>query len=503
MKKKFGLFILLLVLVFAGCGQDAGKKASEVYGVDDLPGKKIGVQIGTVGDTYASDYEGDEAGTVVERYSKGNDAVSSLKNGKIDCVIIDEQPAKEYVKRNSDLSILDEEFTLEEYAIVIAKGNDSLEEDINKALAELIADGTLDKIINHYINEEEVEGLAYISPEGLDYANGELVMATNAAFPPYEYYNNNSIVGIDAEMAKAIADKLNKKLVIEDMEFDSIITAVQGGKADIGVAGMTVTEDRLKNINFSDPYTTSKQVIIVRNGNSSAVSSLKDSFYQCFIEDNRYQYLLQGLWNTILISLMAVLLGVVIGFCVAIVRATHDKTGSMKLLNALCHVYLTIIRGTPAMIQLLIIYYVIFASTNINKVAVAALAFGINSGAYVAEILRGGIMSLDQGQFEGARSLGLTHAQTMRYVILPQTFKNTLPSLANEFIVLIKETAISGYIGLQDLTMAGNIIRSNTYQAFLPLITVAAVYLVIVMVLTAGVQKLEKNLKKNERQVYD
>ena len=503
MKKKFGLFILLLVLVFAGCGQDAGKKASEVYGVDDLPGKKIGVQIGTVGDTYASDYEGDEAGTVVERYSKGNDAVSSLKNGKIDCVIIDEQPAKEYVKRNSDLSILDEEFTLEEYAIVIAKGNDNLEEDINKALAELIADGTLDKIINHYINEEVVEGLAYISPEGLDYANGELVMATNAAFPPYEYYNNNSIVGIDAEMAKAIADKLNKKLVIEDMEFDSIITAVQGGKADIGVAGMTVTEDRLKNINFSDPYTTSKQVIIVRNGNSSAVSSLKDSFYQCFIEDNRYQYLLQGLWNTILISLMAVLLGVVIGFCVAIVRATHDKTGSMKLLNALCHVYLTIIRGTPAMIQLLIIYYVIFASTNINKVAVAALAFGINSGAYVAEILRGGIMSLDQGQFEGARSLGLTHAQTMRYVILPQTFKNTLPSLANEFIVLIKETAISGYIGLQDLTMAGNIIRSNTYQAFLPLITVAAVYLVIVMVLTAGVQKLEKNLKKNERQVYD
>ena len=496
--------MLLLMFVLAGCGNTA-KEASDVYGVDDLPGKKIGVQIGTVGDTYASDYEGDEEGTVVERYSKGNDAISSLKNGKIDCVIIDEQPAKEYVKRNKDLSILDEEFTLEEYAIVIAKGNDSLEEDINKALAELVADGTLDLIINHYINDEETEaeGLAYISPEGLDYANGTLVMATNAAFPPYEYYRDNSIVGIDAEMARAIADKLNKKLVIEDMEFDSIITAVQGGKADIGVAGMTVTEDRLKNINFSDSYTTSKQVIIVRNGESDVAASIKDSFYQCFVEDNRYQYLLQGLWNTILISLIAVLIGVVIGFFVAIVRATHDKTGNMKILNAICHVYLTIIRGTPAMIQLLIIYYVIFASSNISKVAVAALAFGINSGAYVAEILRGGIMSLDQGQFEGARSLGLTHAQTMRYVILPQTFKNTLPALANEFIVLIKETAISGYIGLQDLTMAGNIIRSNTYQAFLPLITVAAVYLVIVMVLTAGVQKLEKNLKKNERQVYD
>lgn len=501
MKKKLGFLILLLVLMFTGCGSQT--EASDVHGVDDLTGKKIGVQIGTVGDTYASDYEGDEAGTTVERYTRGTDAISSLKDGKIDCVIIDEEPAKEFVKRNSDLSILEEEFALEDYAIVIAKGNDSLLAEVNQALAELIADGTLEMINNHYISDEEIEGLAYKSPEGLDYSNGTLVMATNATFPPYEYYSNNRIVGIDAELAKAIADKLNKELIIEDMEFDAIITAVQGGKADIGAAGMTVTEDRLKNINFTDAYTTSKQVIIVRNGNSGAVSSLKDSLYQCFVEDNRYEYLLGGLFNTIVISLIAVLIGVVIGFGIAIIRTTHDKTGNMKVLNVLCQIYLTIIRGTPAMLQLLIIYYVIFASTNINKVAVAALAFGINSGAYVAEILRGGIMALDQGQFEGARSLGLTHAQTMRYVILPQTIKNTLPSLANEFIVLIKETAISGYIGLQDLTMAGNIIRGNTYQGFLPLITVAAVYLVIVVLLSAGVRKLEKNLKKNERQSYD
>lgn len=500
--KRYLIWIMtVLLLCLTSCGKEVGP--SDISGVEELAGKKIGVQIGTTGDIYASDYEKDGSGTVVERYNKGNDAISSLKNGKIDCVIIDEEPAKQYIKRNSDLSILEEEFKLEDYAICVSKEQSKLTEAINGALNELIADGTLQTIIDHYITDGEVEGKAYTSPAGLDYANGELVMATNAAFPPYEYYSNNEIVGIDAEMARAVADKLNMRLVIEDMDFDSIITAVQGGKADIGAAGMTVTEDRLKNIDFTVSYTTAKQVIVVRNGNSGAITSIRDSFYQNFVEDDRYMYLVEGLGNTIVISLVAVLIGIVIGFLVAIVRATHDKTGSMKLLNAICHVYLTVIRGTPTMIQLLIIYYVVFASANISKIAVAALAFGINSGAYVAEIIRGGIMSLDQGQFEGARSLGLTHAQTMRYVILPQTFKNTLPSLANEFIVLIKETAISGYIGLQDLTMAGNIIRSNTYQAFFPLIAVAIVYLAMVMLFSAGVRKLEKNLKKNERQVYD
>lgn len=488
--------LLLLVMCLVGCGNSV--EPSDISDIDDLKGKKIGVQIGTTGDIYVSDYEGDGQGTVVERYNKGNDAISSLKNGKVDCVVIDEEPAKEYVKRNSDLSILEEEFALEEYAICISKKNTRLKEEINQALVELKEDKTLQKIIDGYIKEEE-NSYHYESPQGLTYENGTLIMATNAAFPPYEYYENNVITGIDVDMATAVADKLNRKLVIEDMEFDAVINAVQGGKADIGVSGMTVTEERLKNIDFTDSYTTAKQVIIVRNGQNNALLSIKDSFYQNFIEDSRYQYILTGLRNTVLIALLAVILGIIIGFLVAVVRATHDKTGGMKVLNFLCGVYLTIIRGTPAMIQLLIIYYVIFASSNINKVLVAALAFGINSGAYVAEIIRGGIMSLDNGQFEGARSLGLTHAQTMRYVILPQTIKNTLPALANEFIVLLKETSISGYIGLQDLTMAGNIIRSNTYQAFFPLISVACIYLVIVMILTAGVKKLERSMKKNER----
>ena len=221
-------------------------------------------------------------------------------------------------------------------------------------------------------------------------------------------------------------------------------------------------------------------------------------FQQDFIDEGRWQYLLIGLKNTIIISILAVLLGVLLGFLVAIIRSTHDKHGSLKILDLVCRVYLTVIRGTPTMIQLLIMYYIILASVN-NKILVAVLAFGINSGAYVAEIVRSGIMSVDNGQFEAGRSLGFTYGKTMLYIIMPQAFKNVLPALANEFITLIKETSISGYIGLMDLTRGADIIRSITYDPFMPLLGVAGIYLILVIILTAGIHKLEGRLRKNER----
>ena len=229
------------------------------------------------------------------------------------------------------------------------------------------------------------------------------------------------------------------------------------------------------------------------------MSGFKESFYQNFIEKYRWQYLLTGLENTLLITIFAVLIGVAIGFLVAIIRASHDKNGSLKILNFICRVYLTVIRGTPTMIQLMITYYIIFASVNVSKIFVAVCAFGINSGAYVAEIVRSGIMSIDQGQFEAGRSLGFNYVQTMRLIILPQAFKNVLPALGNEMIVLLKETSISGYVGTMDLTKGGDIIRSTTYEAYLPLFGVAAIYLVIVMLMTAGVNRLERKLRTNER----
>ena len=246
---------VLAVSMLAGCGV----KANEVFTVADLDNKVIGVQLGTTGDIYASDIEG----AIIERYKNGADAVQALKQGKVDAVIIDNEPAKVFVSKNEDLKILEEEFAVEEYAIAIKKGNTELTEAINGALAELKADGTLDSIAKNWIGEE-AGNYPYTTPEGTEYPNGTLVMATNAQFPPYESLNGTEVVGFDADMMKAVCDKLGYELVIENMDFDSIIAAVDSGKADVGAAGMTVTEDRLKNIDFSEPYTTATQVIIVR-----------------------------------------------------------------------------------------------------------------------------------------------------------------------------------------------------------------------------------------------
>lgn len=223
-----------------------------------------------------------------------------------------------------------------------------------------------------------------------------------------------------------------------------------------------------------------------------------DTFTRNFINGDNWHYIADGLATTIQITFFAVLVGIVIGFIVGIIRSTYDKTHRLKILNFICNVYLTVIRGTPVLVQLLIIYYVIFASVRIDKVLVAVLAFGINSGAYVAEIFRSGIMSIDNGQFEAGRSLGFNYPQTMWYIIMPQAFKNVLPALCNEFIALLKETSIAGYIGLQDLTKGGDIIRSRTYSAFMPLIAVALIYLAIVLIFTQLIKILERRLRQSE-----
>lgn len=273
-------------------------------------------------------------------------------------------------------------------------------------------------------------------------------------------------------------------------------------------------------------------------------AQFKADFALNFVDEGRWRWLLEGLSNTLIITFFALLIGLAIGVVVAAIRSTYDKNRESRaahkwavyyvykwykedvftkekwqwsylyliacaigkdlgnillmLVNGVCHIYLTLFRGTPIVVQLLIMYFIIFATSR-NSLMVAIIAFGINSGAYVAEILRGGIMSIDNGQFEAGRSLGFNYVQTMIYIIIPQVFKNVLPTLCNEFIVLLKETSISGYVGIMDLTKAGDLIRGRTFSAFMPLIAVALIYLVMVIILSAGVGILERRLRRSER----
>ncbi len=452
---------------------------------------------------------------------------------------------------------------------------------------------------------------------GCEKEKNKLILSTEAGFAPYEYYSNGQIVGVDIDIAKKIAEYLDMDLVIKDVAFDSIISEVKTGKSDIGAAGISYTEEREKEVDFTIDYAESKQVIIVnknsgfytmndlanqkiavqlgsvaddylttnyenisiirekkflaaiqdlkdnkvaavvmdelpatkliddtmfilrdplftdsygmiiRKGNSEllaaaniVIKKLKDSgeinnyilyhlgidegqneksgiigrIYNSIIYDGRYKFILEGLKNTLFIALGAVLIGIFLGIIAAISNNIYLNTGKFKLLNLLSKAYVTIIRGTPSTLQLMIIYYVIFKQTNINIVLVGIIAFGINSGAYVAEIIRAGLNSVDKGQWEAGYSLGLNYSQVIRKIIMPQSIKNILPALGNEFVTLVKETSIGAYIGIIELTKASDIIASRTYDYFLPLILIALIYLIITLFLSKLINMLEVRL---------
>ena len=241
---------------------------------------------------------------------------------------------------------------------------------------------------------------------------------------------------------------------------------------------------------------------------AASFAKFKETFIFNFIEGARWKYITNGLLVTLEVTFFSLLLGIVIGVVVAMIRSSYDQMKDelppgpgatlLKLLDGLSRLYLTVIRGTPVVVQLLIGYFVIFVSST-NTVFAASMVFGINSGAYITEIIRGGIMSIDHGQFEAGRSIGFNYFQTMRFIIIPQAFKNVLPSLANEFIALLKETAVCGYIGLMDLTKGGDVIRGRTFTAYMPLLAVALIYLILVIFFSWLVGKLERRLRSSER----
>lgn len=281
-----------------------------------------------------------------------------------------------------------------------------------------------------------------------------------------------------------------------------LVNTLFNGALDISfekVKGETVQTPLANGIKKALVPEYEKNAPDVSTGLMRTWNNTKATFKLNFIDDARWQYIAKGLLITLQITAISVIIGIVLGFVVAIIRTTHDKTGKARALNWICKLYLTVIRGTPVIVQLMIIYFVILMPLGVEKMIAAYICFGINSGAYVAEIIRGGIMSIDAGQMEAGRSLGFNYVQTMWHIIIPQTIKAVLPALANEFIVLLKESSVASYIGIVDLTQGGNIIRGVTYSAFMPLVAVALIYLALVMGLSKLVTLLERRLNKSDR----
>lgn len=453
--------------------------------------------------------------------------------------------------------------------------------------------------------------------------SGEIKIATNAEFEPFEYKNGDKIVGIDIDIAEKIAESLGVQTKINDVSFDAVTLELNSGNCDFAIAAMSYSSDKAQNVDFSDVYYYSKQAIIVPNDSNiksssdldgkrigvamgftgdiyctenfknsmierynkssdavldlinkrldavvvddapakklislsnnkvkmldeylfeegyriavpkgetellehinSVLKSLKDSkeidkivdkyitdsyspsidliaqIYNNLKEKDRYKMIINGLLTTLEITAVALLIGIFIGILISAIKVSHKENFVIKILKALADLYLTIIRGTPVVVQLFVMYYLIFSSTGLSKVVVAMIAFGINSGAYVAEIIRSGILSIDVGQYEAGRSLGLSESITMRKIIMPQALKNVLPTLVNEFIQLIKETSVAGFIGVTDLSRAGDIIRSQTYEPLVPLSTVAILYLITVIATTFFMSFIERKLRVNDK----
>ena len=320
MKKKVNIGVLLLLLITL---MSCGSKPRTIRSAHDLPGSRIGVQLGTTSDTKVSMLEHDKAGTQVERFTKTADAIQALLQGKVNCVVEDEQPAKAFVAQNDGLAILPQAYSTEPYAFCVAHGRRDLVRNINHALQLLRNDGTLDTIVSRHLRQKM--SIAY-QPKTIGRPNGRLVVATNATFQPYEYYDNGRVVGIDIDIMQAVADVLGMTLQVEDMNFDAVVTSVQTGKADVGAAALTVTPDRLRNVSFTDSYASSRQVIIVKTAHREARSqSLAQKFRQDFLVEGRYLYLLQGLGNTLVITLFAILISLCLGSLIAIVRTTSAR----------------------------------------------------------------------------------------------------------------------------------------------------------------------------------
>jgi polar amino acid transport system substrate-binding protein len=496
--------VCMLATLLASCVSRHAKGGSaEKAGytsVDDLKNRRIAVMLGSVHDQYAKKNYPD---ATILQYKSPTDLVVAVKTGKADAAIYTYDELAEVLKQHTDLGLLGKPLFATPVAMGFHKGDDELRASFNRFLKQIRDNGVYDDMMQRWIKNGST-----VMPDipSAGKSTGTLVVGmVNDNGLPFTAVKDNKLVGFNIELLDRFAASIGKSVTCQNLEFGSLIAALESRKIDMIGTVMSVTDERKQNVDFSDPYYAQDVYAftlksnIISPGSSPAhearlrmpafLEGIIGSFQSNIVQENRWRLIIDGLWVTVIISFLSTIWGTVLGGFICFMRMSH-----VKPLELAAKFYISIMRGTPVLVVLMLIFYVVFASVNIDPVIVAVIAFGLNFGAYASEIYRAGIESIDRGQSEAGIAMGFTKVQTFRYIILPQTIIRILPVYKGEFISLVKMTSIVGYIAVQDLTKASDIIRSRTFDAFFPIIMVAVLYYLISWSLLLFIGHMEKTI---------
>lgn len=469
-------------------------KQKKLTSVADLQDKRIGVLLGSVHDTYAMEHY---PNATILQYKTLSDLLLAVKSGKVDAAIYNRESLVEILSKDRELGIVGD---LLSYPIAIGfhQDNDGLRTKFNEFLQRIKSEGIYNDMVYRWVKKGDLRMPEIVNPDSDDTLVVGIVSDKGL---PFTVLKENKLIGFDIELAERFAAYLGKEIKFVDMDFGSLIAAVSTGKVDMIASTLYVTEERKKQIDFSDPYyemgTTvfalKKNIAVYAIESTPAIeppaflTKIVNSFYSNIIQEDRYLLIWDGLRTTVIISIFATILGTLLGAVVCFMRMSHRT-----VLNLPARVYINTIRGMPVLILLMLIFYVVFASVDINPVLVAIIAFGMNFAAYTSEIFRSGIEGINKGQIEAGIAMGFTRLKTFMFIVLPQTVQRIFPVYKGEFISLVKMTSIVGYIAVQDLTKASDIIRSRTFDAFFPLVMVAILYFLIAWLLMQSLEYLER-----------
>lgn len=474
----------------------SGSQRDLLSTVDDVRDKRIGVLLGSVHDGYATKTYPKAS---IMQFKTPSDLVLAVKSGKVDAAFYTTEPLQEVLRQEPTLALLGKPLFSVPIGVGFNQSKTALRTSFNAFLKQIKQNGQFDDMVTRWIKQ----GASQMPKIQGSTANGRLVIGiVSDKGLPFTIIKDNRMIGFDVELAERFAAYLGKEPVFSDMEFGSLIAAAASNKIDAIFSTLMITDERKKQIAFSEPYYelgTSLFVLKERLDDTSAGSvrslvatpsflkGIADSFYSNIIMEKRYLLIWDGLKTTVVISIFATIFGTLLGAVVCFMRMARQSVLSIP-----ARVYIAILRGMPVLVLLMLIFYVVFASININPVIVAVIAFGMNFGAYTAEIFRSGIEGIERGQTEAGISLGFTRSSTFVHIVLPQMVQRILPVYKGEFISLVKMTSIVGYIAVQDLTKASDIIRSRTFDAFFPLVMVAVLYFLISWGLMQGLAYLER-----------